>query len=435
MKIPIVKVLAMSLALVLWPTVTFGFNFITISNPDWEICVTSFGYSDVALDKRPGYAGREYLSGEWAGAVHYQGGENPTEAIWLEPAWLFPNWNSNSDFDVQTHIHSTGVNNVHGFAIYKSVITNADLQIVITYQMLDTTNGIAQGMKPKSGSGSGGSFTNSNRYVFKQTHSISNRLSQPLTNLRFYQFLHGLSMHTALYDDREYSGALNEYRYDLTQIGTNLWINRTDGKIVLHHDFITLHSKVAPQKWDVGHYGIKGTHSHVTGKPSVGVHHKVETNSLDNLDFFQPPTKWVSGAQQYSLAELPASGSVTLELIFSLGTTTEEKTGPIDLPFRHSSVVTNSINSISNKTFIINFEDKTTPNPYIVGYNLLSKNFLGSGTSPIPGPGFDGWIPTGILCTTNINHPNIKQFPVPLNSLQPHGFFIVVPKLIDEDVD
>ena len=63
-----------------------------VSNPEWEILMTDWGYADLALDLRPGFVGREYLSGEWAAAVHYVGGQNPTNAIWFQPQWFFPDW-------------------------------------------------------------------------------------------------------------------------------------------------------------------------------------------------------------------------------------------------------------------------------------------------------------------------------------------------------
>ncbi len=37
----------------------------TLINPDWTITLTDAGYSDLLFDQRPGFEGREYLSGEW----------------------------------------------------------------------------------------------------------------------------------------------------------------------------------------------------------------------------------------------------------------------------------------------------------------------------------------------------------------------------------
>jgi len=40
-----------------------------LSNPSWEIQLTSAGYSDYLGDHTPGFLGREYLSGEWGAAA------------------------------------------------------------------------------------------------------------------------------------------------------------------------------------------------------------------------------------------------------------------------------------------------------------------------------------------------------------------------------
>ena len=38
----------------------------SLHNPNWFIVVDPFGYADRAADKRDGFEGRDYLSGEWA---------------------------------------------------------------------------------------------------------------------------------------------------------------------------------------------------------------------------------------------------------------------------------------------------------------------------------------------------------------------------------
>ena len=53
--------------------------FVQLLNDDWYIELTDFGYSDILIDTVPGFIPddptsnqlREYLSGEWAAAVHY----------------------------------------------------------------------------------------------------------------------------------------------------------------------------------------------------------------------------------------------------------------------------------------------------------------------------------------------------------------------------
>ena len=142
-----------------------------LSNPDWEIELTDFGYSDVLYDRTPGREGREYLSGEWAAALGYKVELSPvTTPIWLEPDFLFPDWTTNSNFAAFASI-SPGPLNGDGLPTAMSIVENPDLRIEIDYEMLDTVTGIAQGTVPASLGGSGASVI-SNRYILKQTYTI-----------------------------------------------------------------------------------------------------------------------------------------------------------------------------------------------------------------------------------------------------------------------
>ena len=65
-------VIPLLLAAVLGPAAARGqlvSSGFPVSNPDWQILLTDWGYADLAFDLRPGFVGREYLSGEWAGAA------------------------------------------------------------------------------------------------------------------------------------------------------------------------------------------------------------------------------------------------------------------------------------------------------------------------------------------------------------------------------
>src|SRR5579871_7052037 len=66
-------------------------------NPDWSMYINAYGYSDFAFDQRPGFEGREYLSGEWAAAVEYQAGATRVAPDWINPDFIFPDWTSDSD--------------------------------------------------------------------------------------------------------------------------------------------------------------------------------------------------------------------------------------------------------------------------------------------------------------------------------------------------
>lgn len=65
-----------------------------LPNANWRVLVTPTGYLDLIIDARPGFDGREYLSGEWAPAVGYDG----HAPMWLEPQHVFPDWKTNSNF-------------------------------------------------------------------------------------------------------------------------------------------------------------------------------------------------------------------------------------------------------------------------------------------------------------------------------------------------
>ena len=129
-----------------------------ISNPNWFIVLSAFGYADIAADvpgarSDPRYF-REYLSGEWGAAIGYQGA--PVE--WFEPMFVFPDWNTNSTFTITTPFSFQDRNgdrapdfNADGFNIYTSTIANAVFSVTQTFEFLNTGIGIAQGVHPRSG--------------------------------------------------------------------------------------------------------------------------------------------------------------------------------------------------------------------------------------------------------------------------------------------
>jgi len=295
-----------------------------IFNPDWSITLTDAGYSDLLFDQRPGFVGREYLSGEWGAAVGYTvGTAGATAPVWLEKDFIFPDWTTNSNFVATTAIHDTGATNVDGNAIYSSTIANAHLEVTITYEFLDTITGIAMGDAPKSAGGAGSSVT-SNRYVLKQTYGIKNISGENITNLNFFQFLHGLNSEDAIYDDRAYGGAFGTYKYDITETGFDLFSSPG----FVHKDVIGFHSGVAPTAWEVGAYGIEGTDSHVFGKPGTGVHLSIEADSLSGVDGYFPSSKWVSGAQKYGFGLLNNGATTTFDVLLSIQTETTSTTVP-----------------------------------------------------------------------------------------------------------
>jgi len=400
--------LAVILTAVLWPAVARAQLPSTgghpVSNPEWQILPTDWGYADLAFDLRPGFSGREYLSGEWAAAVHYTGGQNPTNAIWFQPQWFFPDWVSDSNFGVQTNFISTGTVNANGFTIYRSTITNKDLRVTMTYEMLDSTNGIPQGMTPKSAGGAS-SNTLSSRYIFRQTYRVTNISGSTLNNLKFYQFLHGLQTAVSVYDDRLYAGAMSNYQYDNTQWGQSYSFNSTNGQIFLHKDTIAFHSKVLPSAYEVGYYGKQGVDDHIIGKPSVGVHWSVETNALHNTDYFVPSElRWVSGAQCITNGTLGPGASFTNEFLLTVKSTSS-------FAYSGANVVVRGV-SRSGTNMNIDFQE-TVGAP--VGFLLLKSTNLTSAMT--------NWETLPLPYYIDFPQAGWNRFEVPVDKKEPRAFF------------
>lgn len=206
----------------------------TISNPNWFINLTAFGYADIAADVQgsrtdPQYF-REYLSGEWGAAIGYQGAPG---VEWFEPSFVFPDWTTNSTFAVTTPFGFQDRDgnrapdvNADGFNIYTSTIANATFSVTQTYEFLNTGIGIAQGAHPRAAADPGANITG-DQYVLKQIYSITNRSSNPVRGVQLYQFLHGLHSNSAVVDDNDYNEPsqclgvkCSDYRFDVTMSGT-----------------------------------------------------------------------------------------------------------------------------------------------------------------------------------------------------------------------
>ena len=307
----------------------------TLSTPDWNITLTDFGYSDFMLDNTPGFEGREYLSGEWGAAVGYQVAGRPLVGpTWLEPHFIYPDWTTNSDFVVATPIRQIALN-AQGLPIAESVIRNADLEITLRYEILDTVVGTPMGQTAAS-LDSPGRALRSNRYVLRQNCSIRNIAASSITHLQLFQLLHGLNSQRGHYDDRAHGGALSSARYDISLAGLDEWSVGAPSAPHGLEDYIGFHSSTAPSAYEVGHYGISGNgyDDHVNGKPSDGVHLSIEANWLTapfsqrrGTDEFQPTNRWVSGAQRWDLADLAPGDSTSLEVFLSIRTGTRVLSG------------------------------------------------------------------------------------------------------------
>lgn len=293
---------------------------VTIGNPNWEIWLTSAGYSDYLGDLTPGFQGREYLSGEWAGALGYRVGQTTVAPQWLEPDFIYPDWKTNSNFSTLSPI---GVNSsASGLPIASSSVSNGTLRVDQRFEMIDTLTGIPIGISAAS-FGGGGSAIMSNRYVMKQSYTVVNVSQDTVSDLQLFQFLHGLNSTSGVYDNRSYAGALPAYRYGVTLKGEDI------GSASGQFDFVAFKSAVAPSALEIGAYGTSPTDDHSVGKPSVGVHLSVESNwtgpaaSTSGRDAFAASshgTPWIAGAQRFDLGVLAPNQSATLDVLLAIRT-------------------------------------------------------------------------------------------------------------------
>ncbi|MFZ4768307.1 MAG: InlB B-repeat-containing protein, partial [Roseimicrobium sp.] len=282
-------------------------GMLTLANPNWNITLTDAGYSDFLLDNTPGFEGREYLSGEWGSAVAYSRNGTQVSPTWIERQFSFPDWRTNSNFQVVEPIHLVGTN-PDGLPIARSIIANNDLEITLRYEMVDTVSGTPMGLTPAS-SPSAPSFALSNRYVLNQTFTVRNISGAPVSNVQLFQLLHGITSQRGVFDNRAHAGRLGEYRYDVTLAGLDESSAGEGSSTTGLEDRIAFHSKVAPSAFEIGAYGIEdsGLDDHALGKPSDGVHRSIEDNwfaapyvTRQGRDTFAPAVRWVSGGQRWT---------------------------------------------------------------------------------------------------------------------------------------
>lgn len=387
---------------------------VAIGNPNWAILMTPEGYSDVALDNRPGFQGREYLSGEWAASIFYTGGSNPSGPIWLRKVWAFPCWDTNSNFTVdQVIAGDTPPFNSDGFQRFYSRISNGDLEITMRYEMIDTTTGIDQGDE-KEGTGGAGSSTTSDRYVFVQKYEVKNLSGGGLSNVRFYHFLHGLKTGLSLYDDRVYGGPMSAYRYDNTQKGTSLSLHKVTSEIYLHADTVCMHAMDLPSAFECGYYGKKPADDHRVGKPSIGTHLSVEADSLNGVDFFEPsqtPQSWVSGAMCFNFPNLAAGATHEITVLLTIRTESVVVAPPPEIKIIDTF--------IDGSDFVLDFEE-TTGAP-LDGFLLRSsKDMMGDFPAD--------WPQLLVPRTIGLPYPGASRYRIPINLLvNPKCFYRIQP--------
>jgi hypothetical protein len=409
----------------------FVFSGLGVENPDFTMQVSEYGYSDSMLDQRAQFMGREYLSGEWAGAIYYEGGSLPAMTRWLTPRFVFPDFvtplphfapvDENRLFTVQP------LRNMYGFRVFESEIWNADLKIGMEYQTVDfgepLSGRLSLGLTPQSAGGVG-EFLPSTQYGFMQTYTIENTTDSTLNNVRFSQFLHTLHGDWAVYDARDHGGGMVDYKYGITMQGESFGFDMLTYKTVKHTDTVSMKFSHMPSGVEVGPFGFKLNGDHQTGEPAEGVHKSVIANSLNGTDWFDPneaieeENAWVGGALAFDLGSLEPGATVSLSMMLAINTSYDE----LDLPPINMKI--HDVRLADGK-FTIDFEE-TTMNP-LVGFSLLESE---TGAEPL-----EQWSQVPVPNEINADGiPNLRRFERPVDTtMRPNLLFYIRPSIINEE--
>ena len=307
------------------------------------------------------YDYHEVLSGEWAAAIYYDGIDtspiNPADpssgnqAMWLTDLFLYPNWNTNSDFiiDLFSDSWDTPENPVpsNNPAIYyngrdlysiandtgKTIIANNSVEIAIDYEVVDLAyndpnSGVWLGAPIEFFTNNQSSVIFSDRYLFLQTYTIRNITEQTITGFEFYQMLHShgadeynAAVHSVYSNSGTYYDPLSDYspfnpihttgdfKYQITQ-----WNNLDEWPITANHvDYVCFASTTEPDFIENGYFI---GHS---GKPArPGTHWNIEERNLNGeLESYGE----VAGAMGWRLGDLDPNqtSSITIAFMFAHG--------------------------------------------------------------------------------------------------------------------
>jgi len=311
-------------------------NDTSIKKPYFYAEIDSAGYSDVIFYGRSPilhpHPYHELLSGEWGAAIYYDGIVTNSKAMWLTDKFLFPEWNTKSDFlidDAYTPSAWQDPNNNPSPLVDtgKSIIKNSQVQIQIDYEVVDLAFGDPNNNTSRSPlayyvqDGLSSLYMPSDRYIFLQTYSITNKSpnEQTLTNIEFYQMLHshGADQYepvvNSTYDSIAYDDPLENYtpynpvhtvgnfRYDITQ-----W-NSTP---VSHIDWVGFSCTVEPNVIENGTY-------RTTEVNSQGTHKNIENRTLNGVTEIYNDE--VAGAMGWALGSLDPNETVSITVAFMWG--------------------------------------------------------------------------------------------------------------------
>ena len=164
-----------------------------LPNDNWRVLVTPTGYLDLIIDARPGFDRRDYLSGEWAPAVGYDG----HAPMWLEKQHVFPDWETNSDFvnvmrDGQVGWPKDPANpfNEDGNLVLESMQRNDHLEITHNDDIWNV--GLNQGLSAQGNPPPDQVMLESDGFAYRHHLTFCNISEEPITNFRFYHLLHSL---------------------------------------------------------------------------------------------------------------------------------------------------------------------------------------------------------------------------------------------------
>ncbi|HEX40735.1 MAG TPA: LamG domain-containing protein [Phycisphaerales bacterium] len=330
-----------------------------IGSPSWYAQFDGAGYCDWCLwGESDGHEVEDYhemLSGEWGAAIYYDGIESAPAAMWLTDKFIWPNWETNSDFTLvsasswdnpsnpvtpNTDAEDRYHNPVTACDTGQSVISNSDIEITIDYEVVDLGNDNSPlGLRTFA---NGWGYARSDRYVLLQTYTITNISGNNITGIEFYQMLHGHPANEyaatvfSVYESIEYVDPLEEYtpyngahsvgtfRYAITQ-----WNDPDhDDATADHADWIGFGSTVEPDVVENGYY--EGGHNYnENNRPDSGTHDSVEDRLLNGHPYSFGE---VAGAMGWHLGTLAPQASVSLTLALMFGADFQEMKAPCQPP-------------------------------------------------------------------------------------------------------
>lgn len=275
----------------------------------WYIYLDDYGYSDwLIYDFAPWVPPHEMLSGEWAAAIYYESIPTAPQAMWLTTEFICPYWITNSNFVVTTPMQYTSPPDESQVF---SVINNGQVEIEILATMYCAQTPMGLIADPATGA-----YVVSDSCIMLQEYTIRNITSDPIHDLKFYQFLHG---HPAdeynpsvlgVYDSDFYPFAepgfpMSEaYRYDITQWRSRQYVG------VGYTEYIGFGAWQSPIEYDLWHFRGHG------GKPPDGLHVRVENNALTNTTSWGPDE--TAGAEMWVFNPLYPGEDTTITVLLSV---------------------------------------------------------------------------------------------------------------------